>query len=219
MPYPTFFNLPEAKRQRLMGAVWQEFTTVSYMDASINKIIQTAGISRGSFYQYFSGKQDVFAYLLQTCIQSAKEMFLAQLTVHGNDLFAAIPGVYDLLLWRKNQAKCSQGQARIFKLIRLNTELDLRQFAEQLDLEALAQGAMELLEATGYPVESREQCFAVLHMLVGIGLFALTDTMRHPAYEARNRQLLERQLDIIRRGIMKEGTPHAETQTNHQGLR
>ena len=207
MPHATFFNLPEAKRQRLMDAVWQEFTSVSYMDASINKIIQTAGISRGSFYQYFSGKQDVFAYLLKTCIQSAREMLLAQLTVHGNDLFQAILGVYDLLLWRKNQTKCSGEQSKIFKLIRLNTELDLRQFAEQLDFGALTQNAMEVLEDSGYPVDSREQCFAVLHMLLGIGMFALTDTMRHPAYEARNRQLLERQLDIVRRGIMKEGAP------------
>ena len=68
MPTQTFFNLPEAKRKRFMDAVWQEFTTVSYMDASINKIIQAADISRGSFYQYFAGKADVFAYALGTLL-------------------------------------------------------------------------------------------------------------------------------------------------------
>lgn len=207
MPSSTFFNLPEAKRQRLIDAAWQEFTTVSYMDASINQIIQSAGISRGSFYQYFSGKQDLFAYLLQTILQSAKTMFLAQLTVHGNDLFAAIPGMYDLILWRKNQAKCSLEQTRIYSLIRLNAELDLQQFSGQLELDAIAQDAMQLLNASGCALESREQCLAVLHLLAGIGMFALTDTLRRPAHEARNRRLLEQQLAIIRHGIQKEGIP------------
>ena len=35
MPNATFFHLPEAKRRRLMDAVWQEFTSVSYIDASL----------------------------------------------------------------------------------------------------------------------------------------------------------------------------------------
>ncbi len=207
MPTSTFFNLPEAKRQRLIDAAWQEFTTVSYMDASINKIIQGAGISRGSFYQYFAGKEDLFAYLLQTILQAAKSMFLAQLTVHGNDLFAAISGMYDLVLWRKNQQGRSLEQTRIYHLIRLNTELDLQQFSEQLDLAAMTQEAMGLLENSGCAVESREQCFAVLHMLVSVGVFALTDTLRHPNHEMRNRQLLEQQLAIIHQGIQKEGVP------------
>lgn len=206
MPYSTFFNLPEEKRQRLMDAVWQEFTTVSYMDASINKIIQNAGISRGSFYQYFAGKKDLFAYLLQTLLEGAKEMFLAQLTVHGSDLFEAILGMYDSVLWRKNQSHLSLKQTRVYKVIRLNAELDPNQFAELLDVSALSQAAQTLLEAGGYPMKDQVQCMALLHMLVATGLSNLMDTLRHPANESRNRQLLEQQLNIIRHGIMKEGT-------------
>ena len=41
-----------------------EFSRVSYTDASINQIIQNAGISRGSFYTYFIDKDDLFSYLL-----------------------------------------------------------------------------------------------------------------------------------------------------------
>lgn len=207
MPTSTFFNLPEAKRQRLVDAAWQEFTTVPYMDVSINKIIQSAGISRGSFYQYFGGKQDLFAYLLQTILQSGKSLFLAQLTVHGNNLFAAILGMYDLILWRKNQSKCSLEQTRIYSLIRLNAELDLQQFSEQLDFASMTKEAIGLLADSGCAVESREQCLAVLHMLASIGVTALTDTLRRPNHEAQNRRLLEQQLAIIRQGIQKEGVP------------
>lgn len=209
MPSSTFFNLPEAKRQRLLDAVWQEFTTVSYMDASINKIIQNAEISRGSFYQYFSGKQDLFAYLLQTLFQSVREMFTAQLTVHGSDLFAAILGMYDLVLWRKSKCRRSLAQTRIYQLIRLNTELDLNEFSDVLNPSLVAQDAQALLEASGYVLQDRQQCFAVIQMFISICMFALTDALRNPEHEQRNRQLLEQQLDIIRRGLprpQKEGT-------------
>ncbi len=209
MPSSTFFNLPEAKRQRLLDAAWQEFTTVSYMDASINKIIQNAEISRGSFYQYFSGKQDLFAYLLQTLFQSAREMFTAQLTVHGSDLFAAILGMYDLVLWRKSKCRRSLAQTRIYQLIRLNTELDLNEFSDVLNPSLVAQDAHALLEASGYVLQERQQCFAVIQMFISICMFALTDALRNPEHEQRNRQLLEQQLDIIRRGLprpQKEGT-------------
>ena len=63
MPSDTFFRLPEAKRERLMEAAWDEFTAVRCSDASINKIIRSAGIPRGSFYQYFADKDDLFLYL------------------------------------------------------------------------------------------------------------------------------------------------------------
>ena len=51
MPKSTFFRLPEEKRGRLMDAAWAEFTRVSFAEASINRIIRSAQIPRGSFYQ------------------------------------------------------------------------------------------------------------------------------------------------------------------------
>lgn len=202
MPNSTFFHLPQAKRQRLLDAAWEEFTTVSYLDASINKIIQSAEISRGSFYQYFSGKKDLFAYLLQTLFQSAKEMFTAQLTVHGGDLFAAILGMYDLVLWRKSKCRRSATQMRIYQLIRLNTELDLNEFSDILDPSLAARDAQRLLEDAGYVLCSEQQCFAVIQMFLSLCTFALTDALRNPEHEQRNRDLLEQQLDIIRRGLL-----------------
>ena len=54
MPTGTFFRLPEEKQRRLMEAAWEEFVRTSYTEVSINKIIQIAGIPRGSFYQSVS---------------------------------------------------------------------------------------------------------------------------------------------------------------------
>lgn len=64
MPSQTFLNLDSNKQKKLLNAAMNEFSRVSYTDASINQIIQNAGISRGSFYTYFADKDDLFGYLL-----------------------------------------------------------------------------------------------------------------------------------------------------------
>ncbi|WP_208560966.1 TetR/AcrR family transcriptional regulator [Marinilactibacillus kalidii] len=64
MPTQTFFNLPESKRQRLIAGAMKEFTAKSLNEASISNIVKNSGISRGSFYQYFEDKKDLYFYLL-----------------------------------------------------------------------------------------------------------------------------------------------------------
>ena len=50
MPSERFLHLPEEKKMRIIKAALKEFARVSYDEISINRIIQDAGIPRGSFY-------------------------------------------------------------------------------------------------------------------------------------------------------------------------
>ena len=59
MPKETFYNLPEDKKKRILDAAAEEIVRVPASEMSINKIIQKADISRGSFYQYFDDKHDL----------------------------------------------------------------------------------------------------------------------------------------------------------------
>lgn len=69
MPKDTFNNLPEEKRQKIIDAAMLEFEINSFDHASINQIISTAQISKGSFYQYFEDKKDLYKYIIQLMIQ------------------------------------------------------------------------------------------------------------------------------------------------------
>jgi len=81
MPKETFFNLPEAKRKAILDAALEEFAAYPYDQASVNRIVARAGIPKGSFYQYFENKKDLYLYLLQ---QSGEVKF-AYLTPILND--------------------------------------------------------------------------------------------------------------------------------------
>ncbi len=75
MPKQTFYNLPPEKRKTIVSAAIEEFAEYGLENASTNRIVANSGISKGSFYQYFEDKQDVFLYLLSLLEQEKLDYF------------------------------------------------------------------------------------------------------------------------------------------------
>lgn len=63
MPKKTFMNLSQAKQKRIITAAINEFAERSFQDAKISNIIKNSQIPRGSFYQYFNDKKDIYLYI------------------------------------------------------------------------------------------------------------------------------------------------------------
>src|SRR5690606_9246448 len=103
MPKITFFNLPDDKKQTLIKAAKKEFSSVPLFDASISNIIKSAGISRGSFYQYFEDKEDAFFFLLGEFAKEKKAVFLTMLEVNKGDLFTTFNEFFTLFLNEKDE--------------------------------------------------------------------------------------------------------------------
>jgi AcrR family transcriptional regulator len=62
MPTQTFYNLPADKQNRIIDATLDELGLHTYEHINIQNIIKDAKIPRGSFYQYFKDKDDLFAF-------------------------------------------------------------------------------------------------------------------------------------------------------------
>ena len=65
MPTDTFNNLPEQKRKRIIDLAIEEFAANPYDVASISNLVREAGIAKGSLYQYFEDKKDLYCYLIE----------------------------------------------------------------------------------------------------------------------------------------------------------
>ena len=78
MPKQTFLNLPDEKRSIIVNAAIEEFAEYGLENASTNRIVANSGISKGSFYQYFEDKQDVFMYLLTVLEQEKMAYFMGK---------------------------------------------------------------------------------------------------------------------------------------------
>lgn len=75
MPKQTFFNLPDEKRNTIVNTAIDEFAKYGFEAASINRIVANSGISKGSFYQYFEDKLDVFKHLIDLLAYEKTEFF------------------------------------------------------------------------------------------------------------------------------------------------
>ena len=100
MPTTTFFNLPPPKREKLLRAAVAEFARRPYGEVSINRIIQAAEIPRGSFYQYFADKTDLFRYVLQTYGCQVLELASTSLDACGGRLLELPLTMFDRTLER-----------------------------------------------------------------------------------------------------------------------
>jgi len=87
MPSERFLNLPDEKKKRIIKASLKEFARVSYDEISINRIIQDAEISRGSFYQYFEDKKDLQTFLLEGFRTRLKKEVQIYLDEKKGDMF------------------------------------------------------------------------------------------------------------------------------------
>jgi len=85
MPKQTFFNLPQKKKKRIIDAAVDEFAENPYLKTSTNRIIEKADISKGSFYQYFDNKKDVYKYIIE-CAEEKKMKFLNDKLADYEDL-------------------------------------------------------------------------------------------------------------------------------------
>lgn len=64
MPKETFQKLNKEKKLLIQRAFFREFAIKSFDDASITQVVMQLGIAKGSIYQYFENKVDLYIYLM-----------------------------------------------------------------------------------------------------------------------------------------------------------
>jgi AcrR family transcriptional regulator len=65
MPRPTWDNLDERRRERVLHAAMAEFGRRGYSGGSLNVVAREAGVAKGSLFQYFDDKLDFFAHVAE----------------------------------------------------------------------------------------------------------------------------------------------------------
>lgn len=84
MPKSTFFNLPVEKREHIFDHALTEFSCHPYEQASLSVIVSNAGIAKGSMYQYFADKKDLYKYVVHQVYQHKRKFLLPVLSGQGD---------------------------------------------------------------------------------------------------------------------------------------
>ena len=208
MPSSTFFRLPEEKRQRLIEAAWEEFSRVSYSEASINQIIHAARIPRGSFYQYFNDKGELFWYLRDEMREYFFHLLQTLLEEAEGDLFQVSVGAFDRLFGEEGNTDPQFG--RYIQVMRLNQGMDFHQFLPQ-GPRLLPDSLLNRVNLEGLREQSREFLDDVFCMIVTPLAYAVMETLRAPEQCALQRSQLLRRIEIVRRGSLAAGRSSADS--------
>jgi len=94
MPTKTFFNLSEEKRVRILNACFMEFALHDYKQASITRIVKDLGIAKGSIFQYFGSKKELYQFLINYAGQKKLEVSHEMLSSVVDDFFEWYKKVY-----------------------------------------------------------------------------------------------------------------------------
>ena len=96
MPKDTFFNLPPEKREKIEEAAINEFVAYSFDNSSINRIVKGGGIPKGSFYQYFEDKKDLYKHIMSLIIAKKMEYLTPVLkNPFAHDFFVIVKEMYE----------------------------------------------------------------------------------------------------------------------------
>ncbi len=201
MPSNTFLNLPEDKQTRLMDAASREFSAKPYNEVSINKIIQDAGIPRGSFYMYFQDKEELFRYLVHGYVEQLLMVLEEALLRESGDVFVALRTLFDYV-WEKRQEQSLGGMGAMSAIISRNGGMQRGALLDLLDsgeaLERLRQSVNpELLDLRREG--DLDRMLAVLLSVTGPLLYAGIEAGDAPGY----REHLDGILEILQRGMAK----------------
>jgi len=73
--YSTFNRLDSKKQNIIINAAIEEFVKNGFEKASTNEIVKEAKISKGSLFNYFKSKKDLYLYLIEHSIQIIEELY------------------------------------------------------------------------------------------------------------------------------------------------
>ena len=73
MPRPRWDKLESDRQQTILDAASEEFAEKGFDQASFNRIIETAGLSKGAVYYYFDDKEDLFQTVVKRIMRTFRE--------------------------------------------------------------------------------------------------------------------------------------------------
>lgn len=80
-------------KDQLIRVALEQFSDKGYVEASINDILNQAGVSKGTFYYHFANKEELYLYLIGVLISEKKNYFSKAVSSEdyiNNDIFSLL---------------------------------------------------------------------------------------------------------------------------------
>lgn len=86
-------NLDKEKKIKIINSAMEEFSKNTYEKASTNRIVEKAGISKGSLFNYFESKKKLYDYLQVFSLAEIAHTIVKKVNWEEPDLFKRISDI------------------------------------------------------------------------------------------------------------------------------
>ncbi|WP_245703447.1 TetR/AcrR family transcriptional regulator [Paenibacillus nuruki] len=193
--------MPKEKRKVLIDAAFKEFSRASLADASIANIIKEACIPRGSFYQYFEDKADIFFYILEEYNKHNREKVLLLLKENDGDIFIAFNEFFKMMLERFQHHEYRYFAQNIFLNMSYKVE---HRLALNVNEPAAKERTNEFIRSINRSRLNVADEKEVLHLTKIIVAITIQNFIRFFAKEVPLDEIIgyyELELDLLKRGL------------------
>lgn len=90
MPAKLFLELETDKQKKIISVGITEFATYGFSNSSTNRIVQNAGISKGSLFKYFANKEEFFFFILDAVTTELSEDLAKAADNFSKELFQRV---------------------------------------------------------------------------------------------------------------------------------
>jgi|SRR5699024_771671 len=204
MPKQTFFNLPEEKKKILVQAAKKEFSRASLAEASIANIIKDAHIPRGSFYQYFEDKDDLYFYLLNEQAKARRIEFIESLKKHDGNIFAAMRELLHALLKEIDNEDARKFYRNVFLNMNHQAEKTFVPSNDSFELDKQYADIEPLVQMKNLNVANDEELFQVVQI---VGMALMHNLVQKFANNLSNEEVTEKfelQIKLLKRGFLRQ---------------
>jgi Transcriptional regulator len=202
MPTSTFFNLPHQKQEKLICAIKEEFARVPFHEVSINKIVQSAKIPRGSFYQYFEDKTDMLKFILadyqQAMLDNAKESLIA----NNGDIFVMFTDVLDFTIDFVSEGQPHEFCKNLFSDISINSSI----CSSMMNPHDFPKGVHPLIKYVNTDVldiRSEEDFIGMIRIFFSIVGHAIAESFFDVSKCTLVKEVFANNMELLKRGFLK----------------
>ncbi|RHW41950.1 TetR/AcrR family transcriptional regulator [Neobacillus notoginsengisoli] len=204
MPKQTFFHLPEDKQGTLIQAAKKEFSRVPLHESLISNIIKDAGIPRGSFYQYFEGKEDLYYFLLNQISEKNNDRFIASLKENNGDVFESFIDSFQFMI----QNHRNQEHKNFFKHAFLNMNYKLENILAsnmyQENRKSQYLTMISLINTENLNLKDERELHHLFQIMISVTFQNVIQAFVRDLTDEEALKNYVEQLELLKRGLYKE---------------
>lgn len=199
----TFYNLPYEKRKRITDAVIKEFMERPNEKVSINRIIKTAEISRGSFYQYFDDKVDLIEIITKTMFEESSNKAKEILKLSCGDLFVMYIKMFDYFGDYSSQKQTMKIMRNIVDSFKANDDLVSEYLKNRFNIALSNNEIYLMVDRQNLKFQDNESVKCLIEILTQVLKNAIFDVFVAGSGREEVRERLIKKIDIIKQGAVK----------------